>query len=535
MNKNFEKSYQRFDSSIKKSAQNEFFADLINSIQGGNSVLAHKSINDFKVFTDDWVERIYVYLKQVEKIVFNPRKFIKENSEIVPVELAKKTTKDSVIHLSRNTHLIREKLDNDDVIPSKIKTTYKEEDLEIYENLFINTLINKTSMFVEKRYNTIQEHLECKRTQILDVDSNFNFRETDIKVKLNVEIHENLKDSEAQQKNLDVLRKITELKRYIGTLKKSKLLVALQNSKRVNAPIMKTNIIMKEPSYRAGYQLWIYLDTYDKLGYEIDESVIDLIIDNKYLEDIYSLLSYSSVVPLYNISRNYVDYDNLPSKSYRKKPITVDNDKIVETILDEEIVYDEDTISQVLYDKMTKKASDLFDEHQKGRKVTYEAPYKKVSSDLRVICDNILSDIIDKNIDQEDYSSRLKVLQAEKLNREKSLEYINDLILKEKTKEKIEDLKNEYNKKVFALKTKYSKKKETINTKISEVVALKNELKVNKANKPLIDEYKQRLVRLRADYDKVKRELEASLETQAILHRKKVKELKDERDKKLKK
>ena len=42
MNKNFEKSYQRFDSSIKKSAQNEFFADLINSIQGGNSVLAHK-------------------------------------------------------------------------------------------------------------------------------------------------------------------------------------------------------------------------------------------------------------------------------------------------------------------------------------------------------------------------------------------------------------------------------------------------------------------------------------------------------------
>ena len=67
MNKNFEKSYQRFDSSIKKSAQNEFFADLINSIQGGNSVLAHKSINDFKVFTDDWVERIYAYLKQVEK------------------------------------------------------------------------------------------------------------------------------------------------------------------------------------------------------------------------------------------------------------------------------------------------------------------------------------------------------------------------------------------------------------------------------------------------------------------------------------
>ena len=97
----------------------------------------------------EWLDIMEDTIRYLDNILRNPNRFIINEDEVVKVELAKHVTVESIKHLARNTNLIQEIDENDEVKPSKILNINKEESFDTYENKFIYTLIDNMRNFFE--------------------------------------------------------------------------------------------------------------------------------------------------------------------------------------------------------------------------------------------------------------------------------------------------------------------------------------------------------------------------------------------------
>ena len=91
-----------------------------------NSTLFVKRDYDMKDFDYGWLDIVEDCIPYIDNILRNPKRFIINEEEIVKVELARKVTVESVIHLTQHTNLIQKIEDNGDVKPSKILNINKE-------------------------------------------------------------------------------------------------------------------------------------------------------------------------------------------------------------------------------------------------------------------------------------------------------------------------------------------------------------------------------------------------------------------------
>ncbi len=128
------------------------FLDLISEedeYKGFTKLLSHgqTEIDNYnkkleKIIDKDWVEFFEDCVIPLDNIVRNPRKFIENNEDIVPISLSRSITTESIKHLAQHTNLISEVKD-DTVTPNKILNVSKEESFMTYENRFIYTLLVK--------------------------------------------------------------------------------------------------------------------------------------------------------------------------------------------------------------------------------------------------------------------------------------------------------------------------------------------------------------------------------------------------------
>ena len=125
--------------------QDDFFLNNMNS------TLAVKRDYEKMVYDHEWLEILEDVVPYIDNILRNPKRFIVNEEEIVKVELAKRVTVESVIHLTQHTNLIQDINEDGDVQPSKILNINREESLDTYENRFIFTLINNARQFFDER------------------------------------------------------------------------------------------------------------------------------------------------------------------------------------------------------------------------------------------------------------------------------------------------------------------------------------------------------------------------------------------------
>ena len=135
-------------SSFLKEGVNKDIADSFH--RGQNSYLRLDRLESSS-FDESWIKAIEDVIFDLSEIVKNPRENTKTTGDITPVELAKKTTGESVQHLASHTQYIKEVDDLGNVVPSKILSFTKEDNILTYENRFIATFIRKLMLFVEKR------------------------------------------------------------------------------------------------------------------------------------------------------------------------------------------------------------------------------------------------------------------------------------------------------------------------------------------------------------------------------------------------
>ena len=82
---------------------------------------------------EDWIAEIENALPHIEKAVRAERQFIRREGEVVPIEKAKRASRDSFQHLARHSNLLtREPEPNGDIIPDGLFIVEKESDYKVY-------------------------------------------------------------------------------------------------------------------------------------------------------------------------------------------------------------------------------------------------------------------------------------------------------------------------------------------------------------------------------------------------------------------
>ncbi len=338
-----------------------------NQIEQFNRVL-HKKVDE------KWMREVEAAIPSLIKVIANPRRFIKSEEEIVPVELAKKITADSVKHLARNTQFISDIDAQGNVRPSKIMSVTTQESFNLYENRFIYHLVNKLVRFIDKRTDIIFWSTGDEQESVLKINSEMEDDYEEIEYKIEMRIKNKQSYMQTDSSHMELFRRIDDIRKAVTELKKSPFMREMDGCETVRSPIMKTNLLTKDPYYRRCYALWQFLEQYDDVGYTIDVKESALDFDEDYL---YGL--YDNMIMNYAIFKTILTDDERPisdtlRRKHRLKP------KFTRQIL-EEVVDDYDIpdveIRKVIIEEITKAQAEIERKAAAREKARLERERKK--------------------------------------------------------------------------------------------------------------------------------------------------------------
>jgi hypothetical protein len=239
-----------------------------------NSTLSVKTDYDMKDYDYEWLDIIEDVLPYLDNILRNPKRFIINEEEIVKVELARKVTVESVIHLSQHTNLIQKIEDNGDVKPSKILNINKEESLDTYENRFIYTLINNLRLFFEQRISDTSGSSYCLNKNNLKYEANTKINCENIEISLDIkDVSKEVKEFSGSKNGFSFAERIRKIKVQLDGFSCNEMIQTLNklHVPPVRSPIRKTNVILKNPNFRKAEELWNYIQSFESKDKKVKE------------------------------------------------------------------------------------------------------------------------------------------------------------------------------------------------------------------------------------------------------------------------
>lgn len=214
---------------------------------------------DKKVCDTSWIDMVEECIPYLDNIIRNPRRFIVQEENIVPIEKAKVVTEEAIRHLAQNTSLIQEVNDDGSVIPLKILNVYREETVDLYENRFIKSLVDNLYNFVEDRLNGTDLKSYAHINNVVSYEGIMKKQDEEVKIKVDLESKLNNEvDSSKDGHSLE--ERIEHIKDVIGAFQNSTFIKGLKESSPVRSPIRKTNVILKEPNFMKALDLWEFLE-----------------------------------------------------------------------------------------------------------------------------------------------------------------------------------------------------------------------------------------------------------------------------------
>ena len=270
--------------------QDEFARVFLNILKSGNTSLYQKERRERRVFDDAWMTSVEAAIPVLDKMTRNPRENLKVVQQVVPVERAKKIDKDTIRHLASNTQFIKQVDEAGNVTPSKVLTSYYESDLGTYENRFLKTLVDKLFVFIEKRYDLMVKKMHTEYVNFFSVKSDLVWENANIDYDITLKINQTLPEDEIDRKNQDLFDRMTSLRTAITNFKASNFMNQMKEFNPIAPPIMKTNVIMKNPDFRTCFDLWILMDSIDQIGFDIEVFERDIDFDATYLDQVYNAM-----------------------------------------------------------------------------------------------------------------------------------------------------------------------------------------------------------------------------------------------------
>lgn len=413
----------------------------------GEDVLTGKT--NEKVIDMDWVQAMEEALPYIQKAIDEQRRFIMQVENVVRVEKAKKITTDSVKHLAQHTNFIA-KVENDMVTPNKILTIEREESFDIYENRFLFTLINNALRFVDDKYSNLKQAPTDSYNEIkMERHLVLNQQVVDFSINYINESHE------AVAEDLDVIDittlsdfdRIRRIRQTLNDFLATPLMKSLIKCTIVRPPLQQTNLLKKNPNFKKAVELWNFLESYKKPGFEIVGEEYNGEMPKEIQNDLYMamgfehfLLSISTNPGLRRLLQEKFEEENRRLEEEKAKP-QEDLRKVIEAQL-----------TAQLKDEMNGYIKQIRDREKKIAELNAEINNLKLIIDQRdqqilVLKGQVsaLQDQIEK-LEDDLKKTKLKLLEAENKIKEQA-----ELI--EKQKAEIEKLTAELEEKTARIAT----------------------------------------------------------------------------------
>lgn len=289
-----------------------YFRYLFEMAQASGTTIEQQREELVKVVDEEWISMIEDSLDAINTIIEKPRRFITTEEEVVPVSLAKKISADSVRHLSQNTQFLAPSEDGG-VHPTRILNVNTVETYDLYENRFIYHLIQRLLTFVDKRTDVIFWSTGNEIRNRFKMHSKIDdaYEEIEYNVEMTVKNRQSFAENDAD--NMDVFMRIDRVRRLVMALRGASFCQIMNGCSAVRSPIQRTNLIMKDPNYRKCYQLWQFMERYDKVGYNIDVQQQALAFDDEYMVQMYTNLinNYTVFKSLTDDERNLQELESV--------------------------------------------------------------------------------------------------------------------------------------------------------------------------------------------------------------------------------
>ena len=348
--------YQRFVRGVTRAIGSsdfyEFFMDAISRAQNEFQFSNRKLV---KTIDLTWVDAVEDTLKAMQNIITSPRNVIKEEDLIVNVANARKAGAETVRHLAQHTALV-DSVDagTGEVRPVKLMQRYREESLGLYENRLVYTTLEYAHHFVKIRHDALFEAMSDEFGAKLKVKSDMVTSTEQVHLDMFLHIKEIDDPLKTDRKNREVFERISRMYRVLSVYMNSTFAQQMAKLPRVKGSLSKTNILKRNPDYKAIVKLWEFLKSYDDIGYTIRVVEQNPNIDERLQGDIYRNILFK-----YLILKSYLEDENdreIPAKvKERKRSI---KPKFIREII-EELTEDYNLpdveIRKVLIEELTKE------------------------------------------------------------------------------------------------------------------------------------------------------------------------------------
>ena len=415
--------YQKFMKSVVRSIGStdfyEFFMDTIsraeNQFQFSNRKM--EKIVDLK-----WVDAIEEAMEGMQNIISNPRNIIREDELIVNVAHVKKAGADVVRHLAQHGALV-DQFDEPtgEVRPNKLMQKIREDSTELYENRVAFTVIETAYHFVKIRHDALFESMGEEYGAKLKVNSDMESA-TEL-LHVDTFVHIKKKDSilEVDEKNRDVFARIDRIHRVLTSFMNSQFGQQMAKVNRVKGTLTKTNVLKKNPNYKAIVKLYEFLKMYNDVGY-----VIKITEQNPKIDETLQQNIFHNILFQYIVLKGYLEDEKdrelpAPSKERKRKLRPKVIREIIEEFTDNYDLPDLE-IRKVLIEELTKEQLMLEEEAERLRLVEEQEEARRVEEEIRRLEKEAEEERLRKEREVEEERLRLEREEEERIRRVHEME-----------------------------------------------------------------------------------------------------------------
>lgn len=290
------------------------YGEISGALASGDASIKMSEKKMLRALDEGWVRTIEDALPAINELMRRPSHFIAETEEILPMELTRKITGRSVVHLCQHTDYISS-VEGDRVTPSKLLNVFREDSVLTYENKFLNTLLAHLYFFVTRRYRIALEAGVDERVDCVRFEDSFFHDDARGRICVSIELSEKLEDGNGVKKSFlgtPLWARVEKLNEIVKSYMDSDF-VREMGRNYVNPPILRTNAILKNKYFRQCLELWNFHEGYDESGYGITVSETVRDPDDSYIRELYDSAATQYLLFRHHTRGEYADGNILSS------------------------------------------------------------------------------------------------------------------------------------------------------------------------------------------------------------------------------
>ena len=376
--------YRKFTRSVQRALSgDDFYRFFMESIANADNQIQFSNRREVKSVDPVWVENIEASMEAFQHIIAMPRQEFKEDELIVNVAYARRTGQDVVRHLSSHAALVEDYNEEDGTVrPSRVLQKYREESLGLYENRLVFTALEQAYHFTKIRHDALFGAMGDQFGAKLKVTSNMESATELVHMDLFLHIRSTESMLETDEKNRDIFNRISRLYRLLGVFMSSPFAQQLAQFDRVKGAIHKTNILKRNPDYKAAVKLLEFLRSYDQVGY-----VIAVVEQNPTVSETFEKDIYHNILFNYLFLKGYLEDEESRRLPVLRKPRQRKlKPKFIKQVI-EELTEDYDLpdveVRKILIEELTKEQL-MQEEAAERRRLVEEQAQRKKEEQARI-------------------------------------------------------------------------------------------------------------------------------------------------------